>query len=510
MGYKEFDIKVPINIHENEIKQLIGSKTRFKKFTFTIVKKSLDARRKSNIFWQYRIGIVSDEIKGGEKPDIPSLIPDNKKRSKHILIVGTGPSGIFSALLLLQAGFKVTIIERGGKVEERKASIDKFEKTGLFDAANNYCFGEGGAGTFSDGKLTSRTKSITRERNYIFQQFIKAGAPDEIFYMTHPHLGSDNLFRITQNLRKELEEKGCHFHFNTRLEGLKTNGDKVLSVITSSGNIDADSFLIATGHSAFETYRMLMQNKVNFHIKNFALGFRAEHHQEIINIAQWGLPKIPGIKAAEYRLTAPQDLNSTVYSFCMCPGGIVVPAAAYAHTNIVNGMSNYSRDSQYANAAVVVSLNLEKYFGKTVSAIEALEWLEQLESKFFEFSHGFEAPAETISNFLNNGRNSKLPISSYPLGLKEADFNELLPEGLITPLKNGLKEFCSKIKGYDTGIILGLESKSSSPIQVERNPERLNSGYLNLYMVGEGSGWAGGIISSAADGLKAAQQILVT
>jgi uncharacterized FAD-dependent dehydrogenase len=255
---------------------------------------------------------------------------------------------------------------------------------------------------------------------------------------------------------------------------------------------------------------MLIHNNINFRTKNFALGFRAEHQQEIINMAQWGVPNIPGMKAAEYRLTSRCDDNSDVYSFCMCPGGMVVPATAYSHTNIVNGMSNYQRDNRWANAAVVASLNLEKYLNKLVPAIEALDWLEQLESKFFQFSGGYDAPATWISHFLNGKKKSKLPQSSYPFKLIEADFSDLLPEGLINPLKKGLKDFCEKLKGYETGIILGLESKSSSPIQVERDPEKLTAGYSNLYIVGEGSGWAGGIISSAADGLKAAQKILVT
>jgi uncharacterized FAD-dependent dehydrogenase len=194
----------------------------------------------------------------------------------------------------------------------------------------------------------------------------------------------------------------------------------------------------------------------------------------------------------------------------MCPGGIVVPASAYPNTNIVNGMSNYGRDSRFANAAVVVSLNLEKYLGKMVSANEALEWMENIESKFYEYAGGYAAPASSIAHFLDDKANNKLTDSSYPFGLVEADFRELLPDGIINPLKKGLKDFCQKIKGYESGVILGLESKSSSAIQVERDPEKLTARYSNLYMVGEGSGWAGGIISSAADGLKAAQQILIT
>ncbi len=510
MGYKEFDIRIPLGISTSELKHYIRKKTRLKNFSYSILKKSLDARNKSNIYWQYHLGISSEEIKTGEMPLVSVLTPEYKKRPNHVIIVGTGPAGIFSALFLALSGFKITVIERGGNVEKRKESIDNFEKTGLLDPANNYSFGEGGAGTFSDGKLTSRTKSISRERNFIFKKFIEAGAPEEILYMTHPHLGSDNLYRITFKLRNKLEDLGCKFLFNTRFEGFKSNGIRVVSAITSAGIIDADCFIIACGHSAYETYRMLIQKGVNFHAKNFAIGVRAEHEQEIINIAQWGVPKLPGIKAAEYRLISQQSVDKTVYSFCMCPGGFVVPATAYTHSNIVNGMSNYNRDNHWANAAILASLNLEKYLNKNVSALEALEWLERLEEKFYEFAGGYNAPASTIPDFLSGKTNGKLPKSSYPFTLLESNYKELLPYDLIHPIKEGIKDFCRKIKGYETGIILGLESKSSSPIQVDRDPVKLNAKYANLYIVGEGSGWAGGIISSASDGLKASEQIIVT
>jgi hypothetical protein len=508
MGYKEIDIKVPIYVADNELKQLIGRKSKLKTFTFHIIKKSLDARQKNNIFWLFRIGIVSDEIRDGKRPSIPMLEPENVKRSKHVIVVGSGPAGIFSAIYLLLSGFRVTLIERGSNVEERKGAIEIFEKTNIFNSSNNYAFGEGGAGTFSDGKLTSRTKNISPERNFIFKYFIESGAPSEIFYMTHPHLGSDNLFRITKNIRKKLESYGCTILFNTVLTDLLIKDGKAISAYTSGGSIEADYFIIATGHSAFETYRMLFNKGIPFHAKNFALGFRAEHLQEIINLAQWGVPNIPGVKAAEYRLTSQSSENTGVYSFCMCPGGIVVPATAYSHTNIVNGMSYYKRDNRWANAAIVASVNIEKLFNREVSASETLDWLENIESTFYNYTGNYDAPACLIKNFLSDKNDGLLPSSSYPFNLKETDFKELLPPKIIQPLKNGLSDFCMKLKGYESGIILGLESKTSSPIQVQRDPQKMYSKFTNLYIAGEGSGWAGGIISSASDGLKIAQQII--
>lgn len=508
MAYKEIDIRIPVTISENELMNFISIKTGLKKFTYQILRKSLDARKKHNIFWQYRLGIISDEIKGEAIPEQKILVPEYKKRDKHVAIAGSGPAGIFSALFLIKSGFNVTIIERGSQVETRKSAIDHFEKTGVFDPNNNYAFGEGGAGTFSDGKLTSRTKSISGERNFIFEELIACGAPKEISYMTHPHLGTDNLYKITQNIRTKLLELGCNFMFENQVKDIIIRQNKLIACDSSSGIVEADYFIFATGHSAYETYRMLIRNEVAFQLKSFAIGFRAEHSQEIINKAQWGIAKLPGVKAAEYRLSAQTSDRTPVYSFCMCPGGKIVPATPYSHTNLVNGMSNYQRDSKWANAAIVAGVNLEKLLAKPVTASEALDWLEQLESSYYNHQgRNYSAPATTIKAFLKNKTSATLPKSSYPFELYEANFNELLPKNIIPALREGLESFCRRLKAYDSGIIMGLESKTSAPVQVVRHPEYLYSSYKNLFIAGEGSGWAGGIISSAADGLKVARQI---
>jgi uncharacterized protein len=507
MGYKEYDIKVPVNIGNIELHQVISHTSKIKKFTYQILKKSLDSRHKNRIVWLYRIGIVSNEIKDGVKPIVQTLHPEYRTRNKRVVIVGSGPAGIFSAIFLALSGFKVTIIEQGSKVEERKIAIDDFECNRKFSPLNNYSFGEGGAGTFSDGKLTSRTKTINRERNFIYEQLISVGAPSEIQYMTHPHLGSDNLFKITQKIRVKLQELGCTYLFNSKLIDINQKGNRIASVNTSNGTIESDYFIFATGLASYETYRMLIRNGIPYHLKNFALGFRAEHMQEIINHAQWGVANIPGEKAAEYRLTAQCSDNTGVYSFCMCPGGIVVPSTAYAHTNIVNGMSLFNRDNKWANAAVVATINLEKLLNQNVSVLEAIDWLEALESDFYKYAKGYDAPASRILDFITGKIHGKIPESSYPFNTIEADFNELLPAKLIHPLKEGLAIFCKKMKGYESGIILGLESKTSSQLQVERDSVKMNTKYENLFIAGEGSGWAGGIISSAADSLKVAQRL---
>lgn len=508
MGYKELELRVTLKASTAELHAVISKKTGLKNFEFQILRKSLDARNKKNIFWQYRVGVSSNLIKEGTKPGLPLIEIPKRPYQSSVFVAGSGPAGIFCALVLAEAGMAVTLIEQGSKVQKRQQSIQHFENFGVFDEQNNYSFGEGGAGTFSDGKLTSRTKGISKERNYIFSSFVEAGAPSEIMYMTHPHLGSDNLFRITKNLREKLKQLGGRIHFETKLEEIKVCGENIVKAITSQGEIEAEHFVVAPGHSSYETYKMLIRNKIPFQTKNFAIGMRAEHQQQLINVAQWGVPDLPGVKAAEYRLTASDHAKKPVYSFCMCPGGVVVPATPYKHTNIVNGMSLYKRSNNFANAAIVTGIHPDELLNKTSEPLEALAYLESLENKFYTYTNGYKAPALRISDFLNNGNSCNLPESSYPLGLIEADIKQLLPLKIIGSLQEGLRSFIRKLNNYESGVLIGLESKTSSPIQVIRDKKTYQSGYSNFYLAGEGSGWAGGIVSSAADGVRVALSIL--
>jgi len=508
MGYKKISLKLPTDFTPEQLKKKISKELHIQNFTHTIENKSLDARKRSNIHWVVTVSISSEEIKG-EKPDQkPDLTISYKKREDKAIVIGSGPAGFFAAFALQKAGFNTTIIERGTDVEKRTQGIDNFEKTGQFDSKSNYSFGEGGAGTFSDGKLTSRSKHISQERKFILSSYVKAGAPEEILYMAHPHVGSDNLKVIVKNLRKEFIEIGGKILFETTLEDIKVKDGKVTVAVTNKGDFETDLFLIAPGHSAYETYRMLIKHGVQFRTKNFALGSRVEHPQEAINQAQWGRKKIPGVKAAEYRLTSNVNGKLPVYTFCMCPGGMIVPASAYDNLNIVNGMSLYQRDAKFANSGCVAGVNLEKLLGKEISALEALDWLENIEKSFYEYSDGFKAPYCSIQDFINKKNPSRNTESSYPLGLLPAPLWELLPKEVSSSMRESLKEFSRKIRGFETGNIMGLESKTSSPIQVLRNKEGLCKGFKNLYLIGEGSGYAGGIISSAADGLKAAISII--
>lgn len=508
MGFKLISVKLPTDYTQEQLQQKIAKDLRISDFTFQVENKSLDARKKSDIFWLVQVVVNSPEIAGTDRQVIGKLEIPFKKRKEQIVVVGSGPAGFFAAFVLQKSGFNVTLIERGSEVSKRGKSIQTFERTGIFDTQNNYAFGEGGAGTFSDGKLTSRSKHISLEKHFILSSYVEAGAPDEIMYMAHPHLGTDNLRKIVRNLRVQFENLGGKILFETMLEDIVIRNSKVTEAITSQGNLPTDALFIAPGHSATETYKMLISRGVQFRTKNFAIGSRMEHRQEIINQAQWGRVKLPGVKAAEYRLTSPADGKHQVFSFCMCPGGMVVPAAAYENTNIVNGMSFYQRNGNFANAACVAGIHPDELAGKTVSPIEALENLSNLEEKFYQFTGSYSAPACRITDFLKQRNKDSRMESSYPLGLTSAPVWELLPKSVASSMQVGLTDFIRKIRGFETGNLIGLESKTSSPIQVVREKSGLCEGFDNLYMIGEGSGFAGGIISSAADGVKAAMGVV--
>ena len=508
MGYKIIELKLPTDYNEGSLRQIIATRLRLKEFTFQVEHKSLDARKKGNIHWLLRVAVHAQDIGGGETSLSAKLAIPYKKRNKRILITGSGPAGFFAAMVLQEAGFETIILERGSEVNKREEGIRNFEATGNFDPGANYSFGEGGAGTFSDGKLTSRTKHISKEREYVLSSYVAAGAPAEILYMAYPHVGSDNLKVVVQNLRAKYISLGGQVKFETFLRDIDVLNGMVTKGSTDDESIHADYFIIAPGHSAYETYRMLMARGVIFRTKNFAIGCRAEHTQQVINMAQWGRENLPGVKAAEYRLTSDADGRHPVYSFCMCPGGMVVPAATYKDMNIVNGMSNYQRGGRFANAACVAGIHPDQLAGRSAGSLEALKWLEELERSFYTYTNTYRAPFCTIDGFIKGEEPKSIPETSYPLGLQPAPLWNMLPSVITHALRLGLADFCRKIRGYESGILLGLESKTSSPIQVLREKSGLCQGFHNLYLAGEGSGYAGGIISSAADGIKTAFRII--
>ncbi|MEE4116461.1 MAG: FAD-dependent oxidoreductase [Marinilabiliaceae bacterium] len=504
MGCKTIQIKVPADYSEELLRNAIGKQLNLKEFSFQIEKKSLDARKKNDIHWLLGLVVSSEKIEADDfvAPE-PLKIP-YKKRSGKVVVIGSGPSGFFAAHVLQLAGFNVTILERGSEVEQRSLAIENFESKGKFNDRNNYAFGEGGAGTFSDGKLTSRSKHISRERSFILSEYVKAGAPAEIEYMAYPHVGTDNLKVIVAHLRREFITNGGTFLFDTQLKDIIFKGNMAMGVVSDKGEIEADHVILATGHSAYDTYRMLIGKGIQFGTKNFAIGHRIEHPQKLINRAQWGRESLPGVKAAEYRLSTKATSGLGVYSFCMCPGGMVVPAAAYKEKSVVNGMSQYKRNGQYANAGCVAGVHPNMLMGKVCSALEILDWMDKLEESFFAFSNSYVIPAIMAADYIQGKESKSLPGSSYPLGLNSADLFNMIPTFVYQSLRDGIKDFSRKLHDFDKGVLMGLESKTSSPIQVSRDGNGKCTGFENLYFVGEGSGFAGGIISSAADGVKCA------
>lgn len=506
MGFTFLEVKMPTDYTPEGLKEKIAKEIGTLEFTHQIEKQSLDGRNSNNIHWIIRVGISSDAISTNEpfkplKLEIPKI-----NTNKKIVVIGSGPAGFFGAYVAKLAGFDVTIIEQGPEVFKRIADVRIFEKGGPLNERSNYAFGEGGAGTFSDGKLTCRSKHIPNERRFIFESFIKAGAPEEILYLAKPHVGSNILTKTARNLRKEFLDIGGKWHFDTKVIDISITNGKVTSIETEIGKIEADYFIFATGHSSYETYQMLMKNGVEFQLKPFAIGSRVEHYQERINQALWRKPELPGVKAADYALTF-NDSPLPVYSFCMCPGGMVVSAPPANGVNIVNGMSNYKRNYPFANSAIVTALKLDDFLNRHVSPLEALDWVTNLEKKFFEFANGFNAPSVKVSDFLKNKVSTSFPETSYPFDLISADFKELFPNEIVSSLKLALTNFTTKIKGFEDGHLMGLESRTSSPVQVLREKSGLCNGFDNLYMAGEGSGYSGGIISSAADGIKSALDI---
>lgn len=508
MNYQEITLQLPTNYNETELNAAIAKILNIKNFSYQIIGKSLDARKKNNIHWQIKVAIAHENSTKEPSNRCNQLHIPIVGKGKKVIIAGSGPAGFFAAYVLQKAGFTTTIIERGLPVKERAMAIQDFEKNGIFHANANYAFGEGGAGTFSDGKLTSRSKHINAEREFVIDSYIEAGAPEEIRYLAHPHLGTDNLKIIVQKLRQTYVNIGGSFEFNTLINNIEIKNNNVYSISSGNKAFEANYYIFATGHSAFETYKMLISKGIPFRTKNFAIGFRLEHLQETINIAQWGKPKLHGVKAAEYRLTSEADGKHPVYTFCMCPGGIVVPATAYANNNIVNGMSYYQRDGKFANAAIVAGVHPDELLNKKCTPQEILNWLEALEKKTYDFAGNYMAPASNIKDFINN-KIGKNPIeSSFPLGVIPTSLHQFIPKNIANSIKYGLIDFNKKLKGFENGNLLGLETKTSAPVQCIRNKQYAVEGFENLYISGEASGFAGGIISSAADGIKAAMAII--
>ena len=471
-----------------------------------IVKRSVDARQRE---LRVHLTILTDEQGKPIAKDAPiplyepPVFQDVHNAERQVVIIGAGPAGLFAALTLLEHGIKPIIYERGKEVSERKKDIALLNRNEGLNPESNYCFGEGGAGTFSDGKLFSRSKKRGNMQR-VMELFHYFGAPDTVLYEAHAHIGSDKLPGIIKKMRECILEHGGEIHFETKIESL--------SPFTSH----LSPIILAIGHSAHDTYRMLAAEGVTLETKGFAMGVRAEHPQSLINKLMYHLdiskPRdlevINYVGNASYSLVTQVD-GRGVYSFCMCPGGHIVPAGSEAGSCVVNGMSASHRNSPYANSGMVVQINPEDISGKNL--LRGLEFQEKLERLAFE--HGgpqAQAPAQRLKDFVEGKPSKDLPACSYLPGTVSSRLDQWLPASIGKRLQQGFRDFDRKYPGFLTNdaVILGVESRSSSAIRIPRDPETLQSiSTPNLYPCGEGAGYAGGITSSALDGINAALKI---
>ena len=483
---------------------------------YKVIRRSIDAR--NDILYRYRIEVYKPE----ETPAAYTLEPYRDVSSAEpVIIIGAGPAGMFAALRLLMKGLKPVILERGKDVHKRKFDMAKLSREGVVNPDSNYCFGEGGAGTFSDGKLYTRSSKRGDIRE-VLHQLVKFGADETILIDAHPHIGSDRLPVIVENIRKCIIEHGGEYHFDSRVTDIVRKGDGSF-VVTVSPSADASGdvasstvysskkVILATGHSARDIYEMFDRKGWEIQAKGFALGVRVEHPQSLINKIQYHGKYQPYMPTAEYSFVE-QVLDRGVFSFCMCPGGILVPAATADGELVLNGMSNSQRNSKWANSGVVVQIEPEDFPEYAQHGpLALLQFQKDIERKMFEYTGSLKAPAQRMMDFCRRIPSSGLPQTSYHPGAVNAPLHELLPEHVSLRWKYAFPQIGNKkMHGYYTNdaLLLGVESRTSSPVRIPRDPETLEHVQVpGLYPCGEGAGYAGGIVSSALDGINCASRI---
>jgi hypothetical protein len=475
------------------------------------IQRSVDARSQ-RVKIRIKAEIFIDEAPPGNLKIRKKGYPD-VSRKPPVIIIGAGPAGLFAALTLIEKGFKPVIFERGKDVKSRKYDIAQLNREGLVHPDSNYCFGEGGAGTFSDGKLYTRS-SKRGNVSEILETLVAHGASEDILIDSHPHIGTDKLPAIIQAIRNTILDSGGQIFFNKRVTDLVIEKGAVTGIIDKNGNrFDGQAVILATGHSARDIFELLIAKNILVEAKSFALGVRVEHPQELIDSIQYhttsfGIARDPFLPAASYSLVK-QVNGKGVFSFCMCPGGTIVPAATEGGQVVVNGMSNSKRNSPFANSGIVVTLdhtdfsNLDRF-----GALAGLEFQKQIEEKCWIASgRSQKAPAQRLADFVEGIVSSSLPQCSYHPGVVSANLNDLLPAMVAERLREGFRVFDQQMKGFLTNeaIVLGTESRTSSPVRIPRNETTLEHLQVaRLYPCGEGAGYAGGIVSSAIDGVRCA------
>lgn len=491
-----------------------------------LTKKSVDARKKDNVHF---VCSAECELKSDKTEKLVLSRGKNKNISKAVqysyyiesapklplrpVIVGSGPAGLFAGLILALGGQNPIILERGGDVHTRRKAVDNYFSGGELDTSSNVQFGEGGAGTFSDGKLTTGTKD--HRIRYVLEQFVKAGAHEEILYSAKPHIGTDVLFNILLNLRAQITSLGGEYRFLTKLTDINIRGGRVESVITECvGKIEeipTNHVILATGHSARDTFEMLYSKGIAMIQKPFAVGARIEHPQEVINKSQFGqFYNHKALGAADYKLAVHLPDGRGVYTFCMCPGGYVVAAASEENSVVTNGMSCFARDGANANSALLVGVNTSDFGSE--HPLAGVEFQRKIERAAFEYTHSSKAPAQLVGDFLRGVKSTGFGgvVPTYRPSVALGEIGCCLPGFITESMKQGILLMDKKLHGFsqDDAVITAPETRSSSPVRILRDENLQSPSAAGLYPCGEGAGFAGGIMSAAVDGIKCAEMIL--
>lgn len=517
-------IKLPISHTDTQLEQKIRKILKLNggvPFTYKIVKKSIDARKKPELMYVYSVDVaIAQETKILKKVNDNNIMLTTEKNYllpriesgslfKRPVIVGAGPAGLFCAYALSQMGIASIVIERGKCVEERTRDVERFWRTGVLDTASNVQFGEGGAGTFSDGKLNTLVKDPVGRNRFVLETFVRFGAPEQILYENKPHIGTDILADVIVNMRHEMEKNGVTFCFSTCMTDYRTKNGKLSAVeLNHQEWLETDTLILAIGHSARDTFRMLDQKQeLSMQAKAFAVGFRVEHPQMTVNFGQYGERYFQKMPAAPYKVTANLANGRGVYSFCMCPGGYVVNASSEERRLAVNGMSYAGRDGKNANSAIIVSVTPEDFEG--MDALSGLRFQEKLEEKAYALGQG-KIPQQLFGDFCDN-----VPSEYYGSFESQTrgehvlcNLRGLLSEELEQSFIEGMHQFAHEVHDFDRrdAILSGVESRTSSPVRIPRNKEFMAE-IPGIYPCGEGAGYAGGIMSAAMDGLKIAEAI---
>lgn len=513
-------VKVPV-LKTKNLKQEVAKKLNLKEsdiLEMKIHKESLDARRKPQLYYIYEVDIkVADELKifAKNKSLDVLLAPEenyifnitgDKSLNNRPVIIGAGPAGLFAAYVLAENGYAPIVYERGEKIEDRVNTVEHFWKTGKLKTESNVQFGEGGAGTFSDGKLNTLVKDDRFIMQKVYETFVECGAPEEILYLNKPHIGTDLLRQVVINMRNKIISMGGEIKYNSCFNDFEVINNKLTKIKINDEWLDCDNLILAIGHSARDTFKMLYDKKIIMQPKPFAVGVRIEHPQDLINKNQYGEDYPSFLPAASYKLTHTTKNNRGVYTFCMCPGGFVVNASSENEMLAVNGMSNYKRDTKNANSAVIVTITPED-FGS--NPLDGLKFQREIEQKAFKLGQG-KIPTQLFKDYLKGtdsisfGNMDPMTKGDYAF----ADLNKLFPDYINESLKEGILAFDKKINGFarEDAILFGVESRTSSPVKILRN-ELCISNIEGIYPCGEGAGYAGGITSSAMDGIKVAEKL---